>query len=75
MKGKKWNEINETTREELMKTARAVDGRSGDKSKGGKCIIDFEGTDYSIAGELVIKDEEIEIIIDDNAIIYISFED
>ena len=41
--GKKWKELSESEQEKLLKTANAIDGRTGnDMVQDGECIIDLE---------------------------------
>lgn len=64
--GMKWNELTESEKEELLRTANAIDGRTGNNMKeDGECIIDLEYP-FSVPGRL----EDGEIIIDDEAVIY-----
>ncbi len=68
--GKKWMELDEATREALLSNANCIDGVTGNNmSKSGACIIDFN--DYiSIEGNVNFTDDDIEIVIDDNAVLY-----
>lgn len=59
--GVKWGNLEEITKEYLLSNAN-YEGT-------GECIIDLTG-DLSIAGEIVDNDEEMEIVIKDEAIIY-----
>ena len=64
--GKKWKELSESEQERLLRTANAIDGRTGnDMGQDGECIIDLEYP-FSVAGRL----EDGEIVIDDEAVIY-----
>lgn len=64
--GMKWNELTKSEKEELLRTANAIDGRTGNNMKeDGECIIDLEYP-FSVPGRL----EDGEIIIDDEAVIY-----
>lgn len=68
--GMKWGELAEETREELLSKAAAVDGVTGNTKIGsGECIVDFLGTVLSIPGKV---NEELEIEIDDKAVLYTS---
>ena len=64
--GKKWKELSESEQERLLRTANAIDGRTGnDMRQDGECIIDLEYP-FSVSGRL----EDGEIVIDDEAVIY-----
>lgn len=64
--GKKWKELSESEQERLLRTANAIDGRTGnDMGQDGECIIDLEYP-FSVSGRL----EDGEIVIDDEAVIY-----
>lgn len=64
--GKKWCEITDDEREELLELARPINGINGAKAELGECILDFLGYNFSIKG-LLMSDE---IIIDDDAVFY-----
>lgn len=69
--GKKWGELAEETKEELLSKAAAVDGVTGNTKIGsGECIVDFVGTILSVPGEV---NEDLEIEIKDEAVLYTSF--
>ena len=69
--GKKWGELKEATREELLSKAEVVDGATGNNKTGsGECIVDFVGTVLSIPGKV---NEDLEIEIEDEAKLYCSF--
>lgn len=60
--GVKWGDLREETREFLLEN-------SWREIKEGECIVDLT-EDLSISGKAVNTGEEIEIVIDDEAIIY-----
>lgn len=70
LSGKTWGEISKKQKENLLYIARSVDGRTGENSKGGECIVDFDGYDFSIPGKLVVGENESMIEIEDNAVFY-----
>ena len=63
---KSWGDLTLREQEHLLSIANAVDLRNCCKVEEGECAVNFEGYDYSIAGE-VIDDE---IIIEDDAMFY-----
>lgn len=66
MIGKKWSSFTEDEKFEMIKTAHAVNGVSGNPAlKDGLCIIDLDYP-YSIPGELVNG----EIVISNDAVVY-----
>lgn len=66
--GKKWGELAEETKGELLSKAAAVDGVTGNAKTGsGECIVDFVGTILSVSGEV---NEDLEIEIKDEAVLY-----
>jgi len=68
--GKRWGELEEATRVELLKRAQAVNGITGDSTTSpGECIVDFWDTVLSIPGKI---NDEFEIEIEDEAIFYCS---
>lgn len=70
--GKKWKELSEEQQNKLMNTA-TVDPSLYDKNTG-ECTIDFEGTKYSIAGEVIETEEERVLQAYEDGIIYDSTE-
>jgi len=68
--GKTWGENSEEQKEELFNIANAVDGRTGENSNGGECIVDFDGYEFSIPGKLIIGENEDVIEIDNDAVFY-----
>lgn len=60
--GVRWGDLNEETREFLLEN-------SWREIKEGECIVDLTAN-LSVIGEAVNTGEEIEIVIDDEAIIY-----
>lgn len=60
--GVRWGDLKEETREFLLEN-------SWREIKEGECIVDLT-EDLSISGKAVNTGEEIEIVIDDEAIIY-----
>lgn len=64
--GKRWGELSEEKREDLLAFANCVDGETGDQAREGECIVDLTDT-LSIPGFLT---DEGDIVIDDEAIIY-----
>ena len=74
LKGLKWSQITEKQQEELMSTASAIDGVSGNTpKKSGECIIDFE-CGLSTTGVITINEDEDTLTVDDNSILYDSEE-
>lgn len=74
LEGKAWGSLSDQDKNKLLQTANPIDGRTGNKPEGsGKCIVDFEKLDVSIAGELVGTSDGDEYIILDDAIFYNSF--
>lgn len=72
--GVKWGCLNEAEKEHLLSEASPIDGRTGSKPKKSmECIIDL-AYPYSVSGYYQIGECEDEIIIDDNAVIYVSNE-
>lgn len=71
--GKKWGQLTSEEQKELLSIANTIDGRTGNTmNETGECIIDFEGTEYSISGKNLSMEDEYSLEIDDNAIIYNS---
>ena len=71
--GKKWGQLTSKEQKELLSIANTIDGRTGNTiNETGECIIDFEGTEYSISGKNLSMEDEYSLEIDDNAIIYNS---
>ena len=71
--GKKWGQLSSEEQKELLLIANTVDARSGNiMNETGECIIDFDGTEYSVSGKIVSMEDECSVKIDDNAIIYNS---
>lgn len=71
--GKKWGQLTSEEQKELLSIANTIDGRTGNTmNETGECIIDFEGTEYSISGKNVSMEDEYSLEIDDNSIIYNS---
>ena len=71
--GKKWGQLTSKEQKELLSIANTIDGRTGNTiNEVGECIIDFDGTEYSISGKNVFMEDEYSLEIDDNAIIYNS---
>lgn len=70
LEGKKWGELTEEQRTELLKKANPVDGSTGYKpTETMECIIDLEFP-FSVPGKITISDEEETIEIADDAVIY-----
>jgi len=68
LKGKIWMEILKEDQSKLLKSARAIDASTGNDIRTvGECTIDFEGSNFSIAGFMI---EDGEIIIDGTAEFY-----
>ncbi|NLK74026.1 MAG: helix-turn-helix domain-containing protein [Clostridiales bacterium] len=68
--GMKWYQLTKELKSELYSKKIVVDAKTGLSPKhNGPCIIKFEGTNLTIAGNCVVG-EEILIEIEDNAIIY-----
>ena len=68
--GKKWVELDEATREKLLSNANAIDGATGNTvNSTSECIIDFDNN-ISVEGKVVVTDDDIEIIINDDAVLY-----
>jgi hypothetical protein len=65
LEGKKWSDLSKESQEKLLLIARAWNTK-----EPGKCIIDFENLEFSIAGYIEVRKDENEIIIDNNAIFY-----
>lgn len=73
--GMKWYQLSQGQRDELLLSAVAIDGITGSNTKkSGECIVDFEGTNFSISGHVEIGEDEDIITISDEAIIYNSEE-
>ena len=73
-KGLSWGNLTEIEKEFLLSESSAIDGRTGyAPKKSGECIIDLAGP-YSVAGKIIIGEDEDEIIISDNEKIYVSNE-
>ena len=66
---KEWREIDEEIKKELLNSASFVNGLNGETVKKGDCIIDFNGYNFSIPGEVINEDI---IKINDKAIFYKS---
>jgi len=64
--GKKWGELSDDIRNELLKNCNCVDGITGNDTENGECIVDLTDN-LSVSG--FIKDFE-ELIINDDAVIY-----
>jgi hypothetical protein len=64
--GKRWGELSEEKRDDLLTFANCVDGETGDQAREGECIVDLTDT-LSIAGFLT---DEGDIVIDNEAVIY-----
>lgn len=70
--GSKWGQLTEDEKNELLISANAVDGATGNKmNKPGECIIDFING-LSVVGNIEITDIEDIISIDNEAVIYSS---
>lgn len=68
--GKKWGELGTELQGLLLLTASAVDGATcNEPEETMECIIDLN-RDLSINGKIIKGEEEDEIIIEDDAIIY-----
>ena len=68
LKGKIWLELSKEDQEKLLRKANTIDASTGNEIRTkGECTVDFEGTNFSIAG--FINDDG-EIIIDGTAIFY-----
>lgn len=63
--GKKWGDLTEELRGKLLQNANCVDGETGNNVDDGECIVDLNET-ISVAGKI----EDMEIVIDDEAVIY-----
>jgi hypothetical protein len=71
--GKRWGQLSSKEQKELLSIANTVDARSGNiMNETGECIIDFDGTEYSVSGKIVSMEDEYSLEIDDSAIIYNS---
>ena len=68
LEGKQWGDLTEEEQENLIHVAN-VDNDNLDK-RTGECIIDFES--LSISGKIDLNSEDIEYVIDDDAILYDS---
>lgn len=71
--GMKWYQLSEKQKEKLFLNGSAVDTTGSIPKNSGPCIINFEGTNLSIAGYYEVGEENL-FRIDDNAIIYNSEE-
>lgn len=72
LKGRKWGQLTEAEQTELMQTATAIDGKTGNRAKNqGECIVDF-GNGLSVAGMVEITEDEDVITISDEATLYDS---
>lgn len=72
MLNKKWSELSDDKKEELLGNYYLIDGRTGNAPKSsGECIVDFSNG-YSVAGHVEITDVEDIITIEDDAVIYKS---
>ena len=72
--GIRWGCLTEKEKEHLLSEASPIDGRTGSKPKKSmECIIDL-AYPYSVSGYYQIGECEDEIIIDDDAVIYVSNE-
>ncbi|EJU22530.1 hypothetical protein HMPREF1143_1775 [Peptoanaerobacter stomatis] len=68
---KMWKELTNEEQQKLMSIANAIDGRTGNNvKKSGDCIVDFGETGYSVAGRVLVTEEENIIEIDSEAVIY-----
>ena len=68
--GKKWGQLSEKQQDELRNMiVDTIDGESYSTVKSGPCIVDFENG-LSVGGYVKADNNEIEIAIDDNEIIY-----
>ena len=68
--GKRWGQLSEKQQDELRNMiVDTIDGESYSTVKSGPCIVDFENG-LSVGGYVKTDNDEIEIIIDDNEIIY-----
>jgi len=65
LKGKKWCELSESTKIELLSKAYAVNGIDGTEVCEGDCIVDFENG-LSVSGKVV----DDEIVINNEAVLY-----
>ena len=67
--GMKWEQLTEEQRNEL--SLSPIDGETGNApKKSGECIVDIEGTELSVSGNVEIGEDEDVITIADDAIIY-----
>jgi len=70
--GKKWGELTEAAKEMLLSQANVMDAITGNKPRETQgIIVDLTDT-LSVSGKYVVGEDEDEIIIDDEAIIYNS---
>lgn len=63
--GKKWMELTDVKKSELLKNPNPINGESGNRCADGDCIVDLTEL-LSVFGK-VIDDE---IVIEDDAVIY-----
>ena len=63
--GKKWMELSEAEKNELLKNPSAVNGETGNRCDEGECIVDLT-ENMSVFGEVV----DGEIVINNEAVIY-----
>lgn len=70
LEGMKWYQLTETEKCDLLMTATAIDGRTGNKAKETcECIVDLENG-LSVSGYVEVTDEENIISVDEESIIY-----
>lgn len=63
--GKKWMQLSESEKSELLKNPSAINGETGNRCEDGECIIDLT-ENMSVFGEVV----DGEIVINNEATIY-----
>ena len=69
--GRKWGELDEEFRDKLLLSANCVDGRTGNNMKSdGECIVDLQLYSLSVTGRFVRGEEEDEINVNEDAVIY-----
>ena len=74
--GKKWGEIDEKIKNWLQSEIHCCDGITGNETENGECIIDLRalGENFcSISGKIITTDDDVDVIIEDNAIIYKAY--
>ena len=69
LEGLKWKELTEEEKKDLLKDANAVDEMGNDVKESGEYTIDLKYP-YSVPGRVSIENEETNIEIDENAVIY-----